>query len=45
MCSQNSHKYPLDHVFCPEIYVTREEAVDAAFETLEAVRAHGHYYK
>ena len=30
---------------CTEIYVTREEAVDAAFEALEAVRAHGHYYK
>ena len=35
-------KYSPDHVFRPEIYVTREEAVDAAFEALEAVRARGH---
>lgn len=41
----NTWKYSLDHVFCPEIYVTREEAVDAAFEALEAVRARGHDYK
>ncbi|MGN1306231.1 MAG: ATP-dependent helicase [Faecousia sp.] len=41
----NTWKYSLDHVFCPEIYGTREEAVDAAFEALEAVRARGHDYK
>lgn len=28
-------KYSLDNVFCPEVYATREEAMDAAFEALE----------
>ena len=31
-------KYSLDNVFCPEIYPTREEAMDAAFEALEKLR-------
>lgn len=30
-------KYSIDSVFCPEIYRTREEALDAAFEALERV--------
>lgn len=30
-------KYSLDNVFCPEIYATREEAMDAAFEALEKI--------
>ena len=28
-------KYSLDNVFCVEVYNTREEAMDAAFEALE----------
>lgn len=28
-------KYSLDNVFCPEVYATREEVMDAAFEALE----------
>ena len=31
-------KYSLDNVFCPEIYPTREETMDAAFEALEKLR-------
>ncbi|MBQ3251629.1 MAG: UvrD-helicase domain-containing protein [Oscillospiraceae bacterium] len=31
-------KYSLDNVFCPEIYPTQEEAMDAAFEALEKLR-------
>ena len=34
----NTWKYSLDNVFCPEIYPTREEAMDAAFEALEKLR-------
>lgn len=30
-----SWKYSLDNVFCTEVYSTREEAMDAAFEALE----------
>jgi hypothetical protein len=29
-------KFSLDNVFCPEVYATREEAMDAAFEALES---------
>jgi len=31
-------KYSLDNVFCPEVFVTREEAMDAAFEALEKLK-------
>lgn len=31
-------KYSLDNVFCPEIYSTWDEAMDAAFEALEKLR-------
>ncbi len=34
----NNWKYSLDNQFCPEIYSTREEAIDAAFEALEKLR-------
>ena len=34
----NTWKYSIDNVFCPEIYPTREEAMDAAFEALENLR-------
>lgn len=34
----NNWKYSLDNQFCPEIYPTREEAIDAAFEALEKLR-------
>ena len=34
----NNWKYSLDNQFCPEIYSTREEAIDAAFEVLEKLR-------
>ena len=34
----NNWKYSLDNQFCPEIYSTREEAIDAAFEELEKLR-------
>ena len=34
----NNWKYSLDNQFCPEIYSTREEAIDAAFEALEELR-------
>ena len=34
----NTWKYSIDNVFCPEIYPTREEAMDAAFEALEKLR-------
>ena len=30
-------KYSLDNVFCPEIYATREETMDADFEALERI--------
>ena len=33
----NNWKYSLDNVFCPEVYISRDEAMDAAFEALEAV--------
>lgn len=32
----NNWKYSLDNVFCPEVYISRDEAMDAAFEALEA---------
>ena len=32
----NNWKFSLDNVFCPEVYATREEAMDAAFEALES---------
>ncbi len=32
----NNWKYSLDNVFCPEVYLTKDEAVDAAFEALES---------
>ena len=31
-------KYSLDNAFCPKIYQTREEAMDAAFEALEKLK-------
>ena len=34
----NNWKYSLDNQFCPEVYPTREEAIDAAFEALEKLR-------
>lgn len=34
----NTWKYSIDNAFCPEIYPTREEAMDAAFEALEKLR-------
>ena len=34
----NNWKYSLDNQFCPEVYLTREEAIDAAFEALEKLR-------
>lgn len=34
----NNWKYSLDNQFCPEVYHTREEAIDAAFEALEKLR-------
>ena len=34
----NNWKYSLDNQFCPEIYSTQEEAIDAAFEALEKRR-------
>ena len=34
----NTWKYSLDNQFCPEIYLSREEAMDAAFEALEKLR-------
>lgn len=33
----NIWKYSIDSAFCPEIYRTKEEALDAAFEALERV--------
>ncbi len=36
--NHNNWKYSLDNQFCPEIYSTREEAIDAAFEALEKLR-------
>ena len=33
----NTWKYSIDSEFCPEIYRTKEEALDAAFEALESV--------
>ena len=32
-------KYSMDNVFCPEVFATREEAMDAAFEALEKLTA------
>ena len=34
----NNWKYSLDNQFCPEVYPTREKAIDAAFEALEKLR-------
>lgn len=31
----NNWKYSIDNVFCKEVFATKEEAVDAAFEALE----------
>ena len=31
----NNWKYSLDNVFCVEVYETKEDAMDAAFEALE----------
>lgn len=31
-------KYSLDNAFCPEVYKTREEVVDAVFEALELLK-------
>lgn len=33
--TNNNWKYSLDNVFCKEVYATREEVVEAAFEALE----------
>lgn len=34
----NNWKYSLDNVFCPEVFASREEAMDAAFEALEKIK-------
>lgn len=34
----NNWKYSLDNVFCPEVFASREEAMDAAFEALEKLK-------
>ena len=34
--THDNWKFSLDNVFCPEVYSTREEAMDAAFEALES---------
>jgi len=31
-------KYSLDNAFCPEVYKTKEEVVDAVFEALELLK-------
>ena len=33
--SYDKWKYSIDNVFCTEVFKTREEAMDAAFEALE----------
>ena len=33
---RNNWKYSLDNVFCVEVYATRDEAMDAAFEAIDA---------
>ena len=35
---KDTWKYGIDGVFCPEVYYTRESAMDAIFETLEKLR-------
>ena len=35
---KDTWKYAIDGVFCPEVYYTRESAMDAIFEALEKLR-------
>jgi hypothetical protein len=36
--TKNNWKYSLDNVFCKEVYSTREEVMEAAFEALEKAK-------
>jgi len=33
----NNWKYSIDNEFCKEVFATRDEAMDAAFEALETL--------